>query len=491
MTAVQATTAAGGAAVLDEETIQGFKEGLGGELLRPGDDGYDGARRIWNGMIDRRPALIARCTGTADVIEAVRFARENGLLLSVRGGGHNIAGHAVCDGGLMIDLSLMKGIWVDPASRTARAQPGVTLGELDRETQVHGLAAVLGFISTTGIAGLTIGGGFGYLSRKRGWTTDNLLSVEMITSDGQLLRASADENGDLFWAVRGGGGNFGVVTSFEYRLHPVGPRVLAGLILHPLEDVDEVFSFYRSYAAQAPEELTTFMFFRLAPPAPFVPKEWHGKPVIGIGACHTGSVKRAREDLAPLKEFGNPIADAIVEKTYCQQQSMLDATQPPGRHYYWKSEYLPRIEEEMVGTIVEHVRHITSPHSAVFLFHLGGAIGRHREDETATGNRDVEFVLNVMASWEPGAAEAHVGWARALWQRLRQYSTGGVYVNFLTEEEGAERLKAAYRGTSYARLARLKAIYDPDNLFRVNQNIRPAITAAQAAVPEPGTGLAQ
>jgi FAD/FMN-containing dehydrogenase len=407
------------------------------------------------------------------VIEAVRFAHENGLLLSVRGGGHNIAGHAVCEGGLMIDLSPMKGIWVDSASRTARAEGGVTLGELDRETQVHGLAAVLGFISTTGIAGLTLGGGFGYLSRKHGWTTDNLLSVEIVTADGRLLRASADENEGLFWAVRGGGGNFGIVTSFEYRLHPVSPRVLAGLILHPLEDVEEVVAFYRSFAVQAPEELTTFMVFRLAPPAPFVPKEWHGKPEVGIGACHAGPVEQAKKDLAPLKEFGAPFADVIVEKSYCEQQSMLDATQPPGRHYYWKSEYLPGIEEGMIPTIVEHVHRITSSHSAVFLFHLGGAIARHREEETATGNRDVEFVLNVMASWEAGPAGAHVGWARSLWEELRRYSTGGVYVNFLTEEEGAERLKAAYRSTNYARLGRLKAVYDPDNLFRHNQNIKP------------------
>jgi FAD/FMN-containing dehydrogenase len=475
MKALHATTTIGGAAVLDEETVQAFDAGLGGELLRPDHDGHDEARRIWNGMIDRRPTLIARCTGTADVIEAVDFARENGLLLSVRGGGHNIAGHAVCEGGLMIDLSPMKGLWVDPASRTARAQPGVTLGELDRETQLHGLAAVLGFISTTGIAGLTLGGGFGYLSRKHGWTTDNLLSVQIVTADGRLVRASADENEDLFWAVRGGGGNFGIVTSFEYRLHPVGPHVLAGLILHPLEDVEEVFRFYRSFAAQAPEELTTFMVFRLAPPAPFVPKEWHGKPEVGIGACHVGPVEQAIKDLAPLKESGSPFADVVVEKTYCEQQSMLNATQPPGRHYYWKSEYLPGIEEEMIPTIVEHVRRITSSRSAVFLFHLGGAIARHREEETATGNRDVEFVLNVMASWEPGPAEAHVGWARALWGELRRYSTGGVYVNFLTEEEGAERLKAAYRGTNYARLVRLKAIYDSDNLFRHNQNIKPAL----------------
>ncbi len=474
MEALQATTI-GGEAVLDEETIRTLEASLGGELLRPGDGGYDEVRRIWNGMIDRRPALIARCTGTADVIEAVRLARTNGLLLSVRSGGHNIAGHAVCEGGLMIDLSPMKGIWVDPASRTARAQPGVTLGELDRETQVHGLAAVLGFISTTGIAGLTLGGGFGYLSRKHGWTTDNLLSVEIVTADGRLFRTSADENEDLFWAVRGGGGNFGVVTSFEHELHPVGPRVLVGLILYPLEYVDEVFPFYQSFAARAPEELTTFMFFRLAPPAPFVPEEWRGKPVVGIGACHTGDVEQARVDLAPLKGFGDPIADVIVEKIYCEQQKMLDATQPSGRHYYWKSEYLPGIENGIAPTIAEHVRGITSPHSAVFLFHLGGAIGRRAEGETATGNRDVEFVLNVMASWEPGPAEAHAEWARALWRELRRYSTGGVYVNFLTEEEGAERLKAAYRGTNYARLARLKAVYDPANLFRHNQNIKPAI----------------
>jgi FAD/FMN-containing dehydrogenase len=337
--------------------------------------------------------------GAADVIEAVHFARTNGLLLSVRGGGHNIAGHAVCEGGLMIDLSPMKGIWVDPTSRTARAQPGVTLGELDRETQVHGLATVLGFISTTGIAGLTLGGGFGYLSRKHGWTTDNLLSVEIVTADGRLVRASADENEDLFWAVRGGGGNFGIVTSFEYELHPVGPRILAGLILYPLEDVDEVFPFYRSFATQAPEELTTFMVFRLAPPAPLVPEEWHGKPVIGIGACYTGEVEQAREDLASLKGFGNPIADVILEKRYCEQQSMLDATQPPGRHYYWKSEYLPGIEEEIAPTIAEHVRGISSPHSAVFLFHLveESVVERKARRLPATATSS-----SCSTSWRPG-----------------------------------------------------------------------------------------
>jgi FAD/FMN-containing dehydrogenase len=305
MEALRATTI-GGEAVLDVETIRTLEASLRGELLRPGDGSYDEVRRIWNGMIDWRPALIARCTGTADVIEAVRFARTNRLLLSVRSGGHNIAGHAVCEGGLMIDLSLMKGIWVDPASRTARAQPGVTLGELDRETQVHGQAAVLGFISTTGVAGLTLGGGFGYLSRKHGWTTDNLLSVEIITADGRLVRASADENEDLFWAVRGGGGTFGIVTSFEYELHPVGPRILAGIILYPLEDVEEVFPFYRSFAAQAPEELTTFMVFRLAPLAPFVPKEWHGKPVIGIGACHVGLRGAGQKGSRPAQAIRRP-----------------------------------------------------------------------------------------------------------------------------------------------------------------------------------------
>lgn len=456
MAAVPVTTISGVEAALGEWAVEEFALELCGELIRPDDTDYDGSRKIWNGMIDKRPAMIARCTGTADVVESVNFARENGLLLSIRGGG------------LMVDLSPMKGIWVDSASCTARAQPDVTLGELDHETQLHGLAAVLGFISTIGIAGLTLGGGFGSLSRKHGWTTDNLLSVEIVTADGRLLRASKDENADLFWAVRGGGGNFGVVTSFEYELHPVGPQILGGLILHPLEKVEEVFAFYKDFAARDPRRIDHV----------------HDVPPGARRSLHTprvarearGGHRRLPHGLPGAGQAGPRAAQRVREPHSGRHQAkdLLPAAGDAGRHYYWKSEYLPGIEEEMVPTIVEHVGRITSPHSAVFLFQLGGVIGRYDEDATATGNRDVGFVLNIAAAWDPEPSETHVDWSRGLWQKLRRYSTGGAYVNFMTGDEGGERLEAAYHGTSYGRLVEVKTKYDPDNLFRVNQNIKPA-----------------
>ena len=458
---------------LSTDVVEAFRARLGGELLTPESPGYGDARSIWNGMIDRRPALIARCAGTADVVQAVRFAREHALLNSVKSGGHNIAGQAVSDGGLMIDVSQMRGVWVDPVSRTARAQTGCTLGCVDRETQVHGLAAVMGFVSTTGAAGVTVGGGFGYLTRKYGWTCDNLRSVEVVTADGSVRAASETDNRDLFWAIRGGGGNFGIVSSFEYELYPIGPEIVSGAIAWRGEDAPKVLEFFRSFAADAPAELTCVLGLRLAPPAPWLPKEVHGKPIALIVVCHTGSVQQAERDVAALKAFGSLVGDIVVRRPYVQQQSLLDATQPKGRRYYWKSEYLPAIDPKAFPVLLPHFDQIASPHSAILLFQLEGALNELPEDHCAAGARDTKWVLNITGSWESASDdEKNVAWARACWEGMRPFSTGSAYINFMTEDEGADRVHQAY-GKNYARLKELKAKWDPDNLFRHNKNIAP------------------
>jgi FAD/FMN-containing dehydrogenase len=458
---------------LSEEVVEAFAASLRGELLTPDCPGYDEARSVWNAMIDRRPALIARCAGTADVVACVKFAREHGLLNSLKCGGHNIAGQAVCEDGLMIDCSGMDGVFVDPVARTARAQAGCTLGCIDRETQLHGLAAVLGFVSTTGAAGVTVGGGFGYLTRKYGWTCDTLKSVEVVTADGQVRTASATENEDLFWALRGGGGNFGIVTSFEFDLVPVGPEIFSGAIAWRGEDAMEVMQFFREFSASVPPELTCVLGLRKAPPAPWLPKEMHGQPIALVIVCHSGSVEQAEKDLAPLKAFGAPVGDVITRRPYTQQQAMLDATQPKGRRYYWKSDYLPGINADSFPVLLEHFDRIASPHSAILLFQLDGALNELPEDHCAAGARDTRFVLNVAGSWESPDDDAKtIAWARDCWQAMRRFSTGAAYVNFMTEDEGDDRLAQAY-GANQARLAELKAQWDPGNLFRHNKNIVP------------------
>lgn len=460
--------------------IEDLRPRLGGPLLVPGDAGHDDARSVWNAMIDRRPAGIARCLGVADVLAGVKFARDNGLALSIKGGGHNIAGLAVCDGGLMLDMSLMRGVWVDPTARTARAQAGCLLGDVDRDTQLHGLAAVLGFVSNTGIAGLTLGGGFGYLTRRFGWTCDNVASIDVVTADGRMVRASERENADLFWGLRGGGGNFGVATSFEYALYPVGPEIVAGAIAWPAAEAREVLAMYRTLTAQAPPELTCVALMRLAPPAPWLPKEIHGKPIVALFICHTGAVTDGEKLVAPIKAFRAPVGDIIQRRPYVSQQSLIDATQPKGRRYYWKSEYLPSLEPEMLTQMIEHAGRIVSPHSGIVLFALDGALNRLPADHSAAGNRDAKAVLNITASWEKaGDDPANIEWARAAWRDMRRFSTGGTYVNFLTEEEGDERTRAAY-GQNHARLVALKNTWDPDNLFRTNKNIAPLAPRAQA-----------
>jgi FAD/FMN-containing dehydrogenase len=459
---------------LDVTLVQGLRAGLRGPVLVAGDPGYDETRAIWNAMIDKRPALIARCLGVSDVLACVRFAREHSLTLSMRGGGHNIAGLALAERGLMLDLSLMRGVWVDTAARVARAQGGCLLGDVDRETQLHGLAAALGFVSATGVAGLTLGGGFGYLSRRFGWTSDGVRSMELVTANGRQLRASEKENADLFWGLRGGGGNFGVVTGIEYELHPVGPEIVGGPVAWRAESAPEVLEAFRRTAADAPPELTLVAVMRKAPPAPWLDKSVHGQLIVMLLACYSGKPEEGEKLLAPLKSLGRPVGDVLQRRPYVTLQSLLDATQPKGRRYYWKSEYLPGIEPELLAKLQEHAARISSPHSAVIVFQLGGEIASRPSAHSAVGNRDAAAVLNIAASWEkPEDDAAQVEWARSSWRDMKRFSTGGTYVNFLTEEETGERVAAAY-GKNLARLGEIKARWDPDNVFRMNKNIPPA-----------------
>jgi FAD/FMN-containing dehydrogenase len=451
---------------ISADAFQAFKTAFRGTLLAPDDAAYDETRQVWNAMIDRRPALIARCSGTVDVVRAVQFAREHRIVSSVRGGGHNIAGLAVCDGGLMIDLSLLRGVWVDAAERVCRAQAGCTLADVDRETQLHGLAAVLGFVSATGIAGLTVGGGFGYLTRRHGWTCDNVISMDVVTAEGKVVRASADENADLFWALRGGSGNFGIVTSFEYRLHAVGPEILGGAIAWRADESREVLEAYRELSAKAPRDLTSVAVLRTAPPAPWLPKDVHGQPIVALFVCHTGPAAQGEAWLAALRAVGKPVADIVTRRPYTQMQSLLDATQPKGRRYYWKSHYLPGIDARAIDVAIDHARRLPSPHSAIVLFQIGGALNELPADHCPAGNRDAAYVLNITASWERAEDDAaNMRWARECFEAARPCATGGTYVNFLNAEDGAERVEAAYGAPVLHKLAALKRHYDPDNLF--------------------------
>jgi FAD/FMN-containing dehydrogenase len=428
-------------------------------------------------MIDRRPGLIMRCLGVADIVNGVNFARQHGLALSIKGGGHNIAGLAVCDGGVTLDLSLMRGVWTDVAARTARVQAGALLGDVDRETQLHGLAAVLGFVSNTGAAGLTLGGGFGYLSRQFGWTSDTVLSMDVVTARGELVRASERENSDLFWALRGGGGNFGVVTSFEYTLFPVGPEIVGGGIAWPMEAAPDVLEMFRRVSADAPPEFSCVAALRLAPPAPWLAKEIHGKPIVALFVCHTGPIDAALQALAPIKAFGKPVGDIVQRRSYLSQQSLLDATQPKGRRYYWKSEYLTSVGPEVLARAMDNATRLPSPHSAIILFPLGGKTRQHPVSHSPVGNRDADFVLNITAAWDGKEHDSsNIQWARATWSDMRRFSTGGTYINFLTEDDGDDRIQAAY-GSNHARLIDVKSKWDPENLFRMNKNIAPRVVS--------------
>jgi hypothetical protein len=441
------------------------------DLLTPTDAGYDAARAIWNGAIDRRPAVIARCRDTDDVVSALALARERELAVAVRGGGHGVAGLAVNDDGLVIDLSPMKAIAVDPERGTARAQGGVLWGELDAATQAHGLATVGGIVTHTGIAGLTLGGGIGWLMRRHGATVDNLLAASVVTPDGSIV--AADD--DLLWGLRGGGGNFGVVTEFEYAVHEVGPTVLAGPLYFALEDGPEVLRHYRDFIAGAPDELTTIVNLRQAPPLPILPPEMHGRPVVSIGVCWAGRPEDGERALAPLRRAHTPLIDLVAERPYVQLQSLFDPAVPHGWHYYWKSWETPPLTDAAIDTLVEQTAKITSPRSYIIVFQLGGAMARVGEHATAFGQRFEGHDININAVSLPGdtQAERHMQWTRDAYAALEPHGAGRTYVNFLGDE-GADRVRAAYGAEKYARLQALKSEYDPENVLRGNQNIEPA-----------------
>lgn len=450
---------------LAEGSVRELQGKLHGQLLRPGDADYEGTRYIWNGMIDKRPALIARCVDTEDVLRAVDFAREHNLLVAVRSGGHSFPGHSVCDGGLMIDLSPMKGIRVEPSQQRVRAQPGVLWGELDQATQAHSLAVTGGQVSHTGIAGLTLGGGMGWLMRKCGLTVDNLLAVDVVTAEGQLLRANAHENAELFWGLRGGGGNFGIVTAFEYRLHSVGPIVFGGLVAYPFSEATAVLRLYREAVVSAPDELTTTAALLTTP---------DGHPAVGIALCYAGSLETGEQVVGPLRRLGTAVLDQVGPMPYTAVQSMLDQAAEPGRRYYMRSNLLSELNDEAIETLTDRFARTPSPLSLVILVQMGGAVSRVPRNATAFFHRDAAYSLTALASWiDPAEDESNIEWTRELWGALRPHTPNAVYVNELSDE-GEDRVRAAYGPSTYDRLVALKNIYDPTNFFRLNQNITPS-----------------
>jgi FAD/FMN-containing dehydrogenase len=462
----------GGRVALTFQQIDALDSQIKGRLLRPGDPGWDDAVLIWNATAARVPALVIQPASARDVAAAVGFAREHGILLSVKGGGHNIAWTSIADSGLTLDMSRMRYVTVDPGAEVAHVGPGCLLQDVDRATQEHRLATVLGFVSEVGVSGLTLGGGFGYLARRFGWAADNLEEVEIVTADSQIRTANRDENTDLFWGVRGGGGNFGVVTRFTFRLHRVGPTITGVLIAWGAERADEVLATYYELTQSAPRELTAAAVVLTAPPAPFVPEKWHGQPIIGMLLCHSG--RNPEADLATVRALGDPIFDLITRKPYAAQQSMLDDMEPKGLHQYWKTEYLPGLSREYLDTFHDAALKATSPLSYSVIFHLGGALNEREADDGAVGNRDARFISGFSGVWTPDAhPDEHIAWARDAWERIRPFSTGGNYVNFQLAEDDAARTADAY-GRNYQRLQRVKDKYDPHNLFRVNRNIPPA-----------------
>jgi len=467
MVSVEAATLNGTNVVIADEAVDEFQAKLRGQFILPGDDAYDDARTVWNAMIDRRPALIVRCAGVSDVINSVNFARANNLLMAVRGGGHSFAGNAVCDGGIVIDLSRMRGIRVDPVKQTARAEAGALWLDYDIETQAFGLASTGGTNSDTGIAGLTLGGGHGWLGGKHGLALDNLLSVDIVTADGQFRTASTTENPDLFWAVRGGGGNFGVVTSFEYQLHPVG-TLLAGMVIHPFSSAKSVMEFYRDFMRDCPEELTSMCGFMTTP---------EGDKVAGMVVCYNGDMQEGERLLEPLRTFGPPLADLIGPMPYTALQTMLDALTPAGRQNYEKAHFLSDISDGAIDVIIDSFSNVTSPYSAILLQHVGGEMQRGAGDAAAYSQRDALYNQVIFSAWlDQGESEIHIKWNRDLWEAMKPHTNGGVYVNDIGREveEGADMMRSAY-GATYPRLVEIKNKYDPENLFRHNQNIKPTV----------------
>lgn len=473
MADLQLASSAGMAVGIPQEAVSALRSRLRGLALLSGDPGYDDARTVWNAMIDKRPGLIVRCAGVADVLQAIRFAQDYGLLVAMKGAGHNIAGSGVCNGGLMLDLSPMKSVHVDPWNRTARVEPGATLGEFDREAQAFGLATSLGINSTTGVAGLTLGGGFGWLSRSLGHSIDNLLSVDVVTAQGELQRASEAENADLFWGLRGGGGNLGVVTSFTFRLHPVGPEVLAGLIVYPFQRAGDLLRAYRLFVADAPDALTVWTVLRKAPPLPFLPADVHGKEVVIFPTFYAGDSDEGYRAIQPLRRFGTPAGEHLGLQPFCAWQSAFDPLLAPGARNYWKSHDFSELSDPAIDLIVQYAGMLPTPECEIFVAHLDGKAGRTAAEAMAYPHRKAQFVLNVHTRWrDPSRDDECVDWARQVFEATAPHATGGVYVNFLGADE-QDRVRAAY-GSNYNRLAALKAKYDPGNVFQVNLNVKPA-----------------
>lgn len=452
--------------------IDELKSRFSGEIILPGDAIYEEARQLWNAMIDKRPAVIARCTSATDVTRAVAFAREHGLPLAVRGGGHNIAGNAMCNDGLVVDLSHMKGSRLDTGKGRITIEAGATLADLDRACQAHGFAVPTGINSTTGLAGLTLGGGFGWLSRKLGMTIDSLESAQVVMADGRLLTSSASEHADLFWALRGGGGNFGVVTEFEFRMHPIGPDLLSGLVVYPASQAKSVLQQYREFADQAPDELSVWAVLRQAPPLPFLPEKYHGSKIVALALLYAGDPKRGAELIEPLRHFGTPLGEHVGVQPFVAWQQTFDPLLAPGARNYWKSHNFTELKDGLFDVVLEYLDSLPSPQCEIFIGALGGATMRPAPDATAYAHREVRFVMNVHGRWAEASDDGQcIGWARDFFKAATPFASGGVYVNFLTADEAA-RVPSAY-GENFTRLVEVKRHYDPDNFFRLNQNISP------------------
>ena len=473
MDSVSIATRDGGTTELSGDSLQELASGLGGSLVTRSSANYEDVRAVWNAMIETRPALIARCASAADVQRCVRFAAANSLLFSIRGAGHNIAGSALVEGGFTIDLSQMRDVEVDPVSATAIVQPGATLGDVDAATAEHGLALPVGINSTTGIAGLTLGGGFGWLSRKHGLTIDSLLSADVITASGDKVTASETENEDLFWGLRGGGGNFGVVTSFTFGLYEVGPELLCGLVVHPFSDATDLMRYYRDFTSSCSDDMTLWMVLRDAPPLPFLPEEVHGTKVVVLAFVYAGDPAEGERLIAPLRSHGSPHGEHVGVIPFAGFQQAFDPLLTPGARNYWKSHNFASLEDGVMEEILSAMESLPSPQTEIFVAQVGGAAARLPIDSTAYPHRDAAYVLNVHTRWDdPSDDRLCIDWARAFFDATAPYSTGGVYMNFVSEAEDAARVQAAY-GSSYPRLQELKAKYDPDNAFRTNLNVRP------------------
>ncbi len=473
MSTLQIAQGDGGTIGIDAAAVENLRASLRGRLLMPGDPGYDESRTVWNAMIDRKPALIARCMGVADVRAAVNFARKHKLLTAIKGGGHNIAGSAVCDRGFQIDLSGMKSVYIDPNSKTAHVEPGATLRDLDHEAQEFGLATPLGINSTTGVAGLTLGAGFGWFSRKRGMTIDNLKAVDIVTANGEFLRANNRENSDLFWAIRGGSGNFGIVTRFEFKLYPLGPDVLTGLVVYDLNEGVSVLKQYRDYVKKLGDETTIWTVLRHAPPLPFLPESFHGKEMVAFAMFHSGKPEKGEKAFKQVRKFGKVIGEHIGLQPYKMWQQTFDPLLAPGARNYWKSHNFTDIPDGLIDVVIQYASKLPSPQCEIFFGGIGGATTRVKPDETAYPHRDAIYVMNVHGRWDNAADDEQcISWAREYFRESAPFATGGVYVNFMSDDE-AGRVESAYGG-HFMKLSAVKKKYDPENLFRMNQNIKPA-----------------